>query len=70
MNGPSHRRLPGSAFLPVYRRNLLVWRKLAAAGRLGKVAGPVSTVVAFGYGVGSLLPRVDGMSYIGFLADG
>lgn len=70
MNGPSHRRLPGSAFLPVYRRNLLVWRKLAAASLLGNVAEPLITLVAFGYGLGSLLPRVDGMSYIVFLAAG
>lgn len=63
-------RLPGAGFLPVYRRNLLVWRKLAAASLLGNVAEPLITLVAFGYGLGSLLPRVDEMPYIVFLAAG
>ncbi len=70
MNNPSRRRLPGSAFLPVYRRNLLVWRKLAVASLLGNVAEPLITLVAFGYGLGGLLPQVDGVPYIVFRAAG
>lgn len=57
-------------FLPIYRRNLLVWRKLAVASILGNVAEPLITLLAFGYGLGSLLPEVDGMRYIVFLAAG
>jgi lipooligosaccharide transport system permease protein len=57
-------------FVPVYRRNLLVWRKLAAASVLGNVAEPLITLVAFGYGLGSLLPQVGGVDYIVFLAAG
>jgi len=57
-------------FFPVYRRNLLVWRKLAVASILGNIADPLITLVAFGYGLGRLLPQVDGVPYIVFLAAG
>jgi len=57
-------------FVPVYRRNLLVWRKLAVASVLGNVAEPLITLVAFGYGLGRLLPSVEGVDYIVFLAAG
>ncbi|MGD9944415.1 MAG: nodulation protein NodJ, partial [Burkholderiaceae bacterium] len=51
-------------FVPVYLRNLLVWRKLAAASVLGNVADPLIVLVAFGYGLGRLLQQVDGVPYI------
>lgn len=57
-------------FVPVYLRNLLVWRKLALASALGNIADPLITLVAFGYGLGRLLPQVDGVEYIVFLAAG
>ena len=57
-------------FVPVYMRNLLVWRKLARASVLGNIADPLITLVAFGYGLGRLLPSVDGVAYIVFLAGG
>lgn len=57
-------------FVPVYRRNLLVWRKLAAASVLGNIADPLITLVAFGYGLGQLVRQVDGVDYIVFLAAG
>lgn len=56
--------------LAVYRRNLLVWRKLAPASLLGNVAEPLITLVAFGYGLGSLLSEVQGVPYIVYLAAG
>lgn len=57
-------------FVPVWRRNLLVWKKLAVASVLGNIADPMIALVAFGYGLGSLLPSVEGVSYIQFLAAG
>lgn len=57
-------------FIPVWRRNFLVWKKLAAASILGNIADPMIALVAFGYGLGSLLPHVDGVPYIQFLAAG
>jgi lipooligosaccharide transport system permease protein len=57
-------------FLPVYRRNLLVWKKLAVSSVLGNIADPLITLVAFGYGLGKLLPMVQGIPYIVYLAAG
>jgi lipooligosaccharide transport system permease protein len=56
--------------LSVYRRNWLVWRKLAVASVLGNIADPLITLVAFGYGLGALLANVQGVRYIEFLAAG
>ena len=56
--------------LAVYRRNLLVWRKLAPASLVGNVAEPLITLLAFGYGLGAFLGEVDGVPYIVFLAAG
>ena len=65
-------RLPGISlrFIPVWRRNLLVWRKLAVASVIGNIAEPMITLLAFGYGLGSLLQQIDGVPYIQFLASG
>ncbi len=41
-------------FLPIWRRNFLVWKKLAVASVLGNIADPLITLIAFGYGLGSL----------------
>jgi lipooligosaccharide transport system permease protein len=61
-------------FLPVFRRNLLVWRKLAIPSLVGNIAEPLIWLVAFGYGMGALVGqvRVDGeaVPYILFLASG
>jgi lipooligosaccharide transport system permease protein len=69
---PSLLRLPRPSlrFVPIYRRNLLVWRKLAVASVLGNIADPLITLVAFGYGLGRLLNDVQGVPYIVFLAAG
>jgi lipooligosaccharide transport system permease protein len=57
-------------FWPVLLRNLLVWRKLAAASMVGNIAEPLITLVAFGYGLGSLIGQVQGRPYVEFLASG
>jgi len=58
------------SFWPVVMRNLLVWKKLALPSILGNIAEPLITLVAFGYGVGSLIGQIDGMPYIKYLASG
>jgi lipooligosaccharide transport system permease protein len=65
-------RLPSlsARFMPVYKRNLLVWKKLAVSSVLGNIADPLITLVAFGYGLGKLLPSVEGIPYIVYLAAG
>ena len=57
-------------FVPVWRRNFLVWRKLAIPSMLGNLADPVFYMLGLGYGLGSLLPEVAGKPYITFLAAG
>jgi lipooligosaccharide transport system permease protein len=57
-------------FAPVWRRNLLVWRKLAIASVLGNIADPLLYMLALGYGIGSLIGDVGGMSYIAFIGTG
>lgn len=61
---------PTARFWPVVMRNFLVWKKLAAASTLGNVAEPLITLVAFGYGVGSLVGQIDGRPYIEYIASG
>jgi lipooligosaccharide transport system permease protein len=56
--------------IAVWRRNALVWRKLAIASILGNLADPMITMLALGYGLGALLPSIQGVSYIVFLAAG
>ncbi|MFL9927411.1 ABC transporter permease [Herbaspirillum lusitanum] len=57
-------------FYPIWRRNLLVWKKLAYASIIGNIAEPLITLIAFGYGLGSLLKEVDGIPYLHYLASG
>ena len=61
-------------WLPVFRRNLLVWRKLAVPSLVGNIAEPLITLVAFGYGLGMLVGQVQlgggPVPYILFLASG
>ena len=57
-------------WLTVWRRNFLVWRKLMAAAILSNLADPLIMLFGLGYGLGALLPSVEGMSYITFFAAG
>jgi lipooligosaccharide transport system permease protein len=57
-------------FIHVWRRNRLVWRKLAIASALGNLADPMLYLLGLGYGLGAMLPEVGGMPYIAFLAAG
>jgi lipooligosaccharide transport system permease protein len=57
-------------FVQVWRRNFLVWRKLTMPSLLGNLADPLIYMLGFGYGLGAFLPKIDGVSYIAFLAAG
>jgi lipooligosaccharide transport system permease protein len=57
-------------WVAVWRRNMLVWRKLLAASVLTNLADPLIMLFGLGYGLGALLPAVEGMSYIAFFAAG
>ena len=56
--------------LHVWRRNSLVWRKLALPSLLGNLADPMIYMFGLGFGIGALLADVDGVPYIAFLAAG
>src|SRR6478672_4473565 len=72
MTGASTAKLPRLSirFVPVWRRNLLVWRKLAIASVLGNIADPLLYMLALGYGIGSMVGEVGGMSYVAFIGTG
>jgi lipooligosaccharide transport system permease protein len=59
---------------PVFLRNMLVWRKLALPSLVGNIAEPLMWLVAFGYGLGTLVGDVNmggqQVPYILFLASG
>ena len=61
-------------WIPVFRRNFLVWRKLAIPSLVGNIAEPLITLVAFGYGLGMLIGTVNlngnAVPYLLFLASG
>src|SRR5438045_3458036 len=57
-------------WLAVWRRNYLVWKKLAAESVLGNIIEPLFYLVGFGMGFGSMLPEADGVRYIAYLAGG
>ena len=57
-------------WVPIWRRNYLVWKRLFAQSVFGNIAEPLITLFAFGYGLGSLLQPIDGVRYIVFLASG
>ncbi|MGZ8203912.1 MAG: ABC transporter permease [Burkholderiales bacterium] len=61
---------PSFRFLHVWRRNRLVWRKLAIPSMLGNLADPMLYMLGLGYGLGAMLPEVGGVPYIAFLAAG
>jgi lipooligosaccharide transport system permease protein len=72
MNTASILRVPqlSGRFVPVWRRNLLVWKKLAVASILGNIADPLLYMLALGYGIGSLVGEIGGMSYVAFIGTG
>ncbi|WOH69925.1 ABC transporter permease [Bradyrhizobium sp. BWA-3-5] len=64
--------MPANAYnwIAVWRRNCLAWRKVAPASLLGNLADPMTNLFGLGFGLGIIVGRVDGASYIAFLAAG
>lgn len=54
----------------VAARNLIVWRRYAAASAVGNFGEPLLYLIALGYGLGRVVPPIDGQSYAEFLAPG
>lgn len=57
-------------FVHVVHRNYLVWRQLLGSALVGHLADPLLWLVGFGFGIGSLLPTVGGLTYLEFLGSG
>ena len=57
---PSPWRAPALSmrWWPVFRRNWLVWKKLAIPSLVGNIAEPLMWLVAFGYGMGALVGSI------------
>ena len=68
----NHYALPrfSRRFIPIWRRNFMVWKKMAGSSILGHLADPVIYMLGLGYGLGGMLPEIGGVSYITFLAAG
>lgn len=54
----------------VTSRNLVVWRRMAAASAIGYVGEPLLSLIALGFGLGQIVHELDGMSYAEFIAPG
>jgi lipooligosaccharide transport system permease protein len=58
------------AALYVWRRNILVWRKLLIPAMLMNFGEPVLYLLGMGYGLGHFVGDMAGMPYLAFLASG
>ena len=56
--------------LRVWRRNLLVWRKLIGPAVVMNFGEPVLYLLGFGYGLGFFIRELETMPYLTFLASG
>jgi lipooligosaccharide transport system permease protein len=54
----------------VMMRNVTVWRRVALSSAIGYVGEPLLYLIALGYGLGQVVPELDGMSYAEFIAPG
>lgn len=61
---------PWLRWLPVWRRNALVWRKLAIPSMLAHFGEPLFYLFALGYGLGTVVGEMEGLPYIAFLTSG
>ncbi|MBB5462548.1 ABC transporter permease [Paraburkholderia sp. Cpub6] len=57
-------------WVAVWRHNYLAWKKVAFVSVLGNLADPMIYLFGLGFGFGIMVGRVDGASYIAFLAAG
>lgn len=57
-------------WIAVWRRNWLVWKRLAIPSILGNLADPLIMFFGLGYGLGAIVGNLQGSSYFAFLAGG
>jgi lipooligosaccharide transport system permease protein len=56
--------------LAVTRRQYLVWRKVIWSSVSTNVANPILFLFAFGFGLGAVVDRMSGLSYLAFVVPG
>jgi len=56
--------------LAVWRRNFMVWRKLAVVSLIGNFGDPFLYLLGLGYGLGLYIGTMGGIPYMAFLASG
>jgi len=56
--------------LTVWRRNILVWRKLLVPAILMNFGEPLIYLLGLGYGLGRFVGEMSGLSYLAFLSSG
>jgi lipooligosaccharide transport system permease protein len=61
---------PGRGAIAVWRRNLLVWRKLIGAAVFMNFGEPVVYLLGLGVGLGFFIQEMEGVAYLTFLATG
>jgi len=64
-------KMPKSAYvLAVYHRQYTVFKKLIGSSLVSNVANPILFLFAFGFGMGSFIDTMAGMSYMTFVVAG
>lgn len=61
---------PSLRFVPIWQRNLRVWRRLMVPSLLGNFGEPLIYLAGLGYGLGRLVGAIDELPYMVFLATG
>ena len=56
--------------LAVTRRQYLVWRKVIWSSVTTNIANPILFLFAFGFGLGAVVDRMAGLSYLAFVVPG
>ncbi|MDH3671315.1 MAG: ABC transporter permease [Gammaproteobacteria bacterium] len=56
--------------ISVWRRNVLVWRKLIGPSLMMNFGEPLVYLLGLGYGLGLFIGKISGMDYLTFLASG
>ena len=62
--------IPRLQLFALWRRNFLVWRRLAGPSLAGHLADPVIFLFGLGVGVGALVGEINGMPYLNYIAAG
>ena len=61
---------PGRGVAAVWRRNLLVWRRLLVPSLMMNFGEPFLYLIGLGYGVGFYIREIGELSYLSFVASG